>query len=547
MMTGERRGQLITIPDEALHIGRGEDCGLVLTDPEIALDHAVVEQDGAGLRIRDLGSMGKILVNNREVRESALKHGDTVELGRTRLLVQAVVEAEVQRSAGREYLRERLKHAPIVRKRYALAGTAVLLFAIWFWLRGAPPVAAPPASARTSVARDDGGKSVPDRIPATRDTNSIFARLPDFANHPALEADPEAAFAHKPELTMPPDTMSEGEPHIDLAGGHAAAATPTEEKPATTPAAGVASVVAEKPAPTPPVEPSPPRVEPSPPKVEVAAVAPPSAPVSPPAEDPAVVAQSILVEKARGMVAEASRLGRQDRAQEADEMLASVERMLPEYAEAYAERARLYEERGMLDPALAQWRSVLSHSSADELRRAAQARIAQLESARRQTVAQFAGRIKLLSAEQKKFPDNERVREMRTVTVRLQPGMPGDMTDARAVVVEVSFYDREAQSGNVAPSRTGGGVSRLNVPGPWGEGEIKTVTATYTIPAVSAGSPSRAEQFYGYAVRVYHHGALQAAIAEPPTLLAQVSPPSAGSAGATRAGGGDRTIVGQVP
>jgi hypothetical protein len=201
----------------------------------------------------------------------------------------------------------------------------------------------------------------------------------------------------------------------------------------------------------------------------------------------------------------------------------------------------------MLDPALTQWREVIAHASGAELRRTAETRVEQLECARHQTVAKFAGRVKLMSTEQKKFPDNERMREMRTVTVRVQPGVPVDAADARAVVVEVLFYDRDPQSGRVAPSKAGGAVSHLSVPGPWREGEVKTVTATYTIPAGPASAPARAEQFYGYAVRVYHHGALQAAVAEPPALLTEASPLPGEAAGATQTGGGVHAVVGQVP
>ena len=96
ILNGDRKGQQITIPEESMTIGRGSDCGFCLNDPEIANTHAVVEHSAQGLRIRDLGSMGKLLVNNRAVRDCSLKHGDIVELGHTRMLVQAVVEAEVR-------------------------------------------------------------------------------------------------------------------------------------------------------------------------------------------------------------------------------------------------------------------------------------------------------------------------------------------------------------------------------------------------------------------------------------------------------------------
>ncbi len=89
------KGQRITVDTAPMTIGRDPDCGIVLKDDEVSRKHALLEHKPEGLFIHDLGSMNRILVNNREVREKRLKHGDSVMLGRTKLLVQAVVRAEV--------------------------------------------------------------------------------------------------------------------------------------------------------------------------------------------------------------------------------------------------------------------------------------------------------------------------------------------------------------------------------------------------------------------------------------------------------------------
>lgn len=77
-------------------IGRDPDCSISAPDEEMARRHATLEHlpDG-GLHIRDLGSMNRILVNKREIKDARLLHGDMVEIGRTRFLVQALVQAEV--------------------------------------------------------------------------------------------------------------------------------------------------------------------------------------------------------------------------------------------------------------------------------------------------------------------------------------------------------------------------------------------------------------------------------------------------------------------
>lgn len=99
-LTGNLKGQRITVDSEPMTIGRDDDCSIKIADSEVASKHATLEHNSlTGLRINDLGSMNKILVNNREVRESHLKHGDIVELGRTRFLVQAAVETDPTKSS----------------------------------------------------------------------------------------------------------------------------------------------------------------------------------------------------------------------------------------------------------------------------------------------------------------------------------------------------------------------------------------------------------------------------------------------------------------
>ncbi len=106
-LNGPRTGERITVTEQAMTFGTAADCAVVVPDSEMALRHAEVFQKGDELFIRDLGSMNKILVNKREAQESRLKHGDEFDLGRTRLVVQALVQAEVAGAgAGRRTRRQ---------------------------------------------------------------------------------------------------------------------------------------------------------------------------------------------------------------------------------------------------------------------------------------------------------------------------------------------------------------------------------------------------------------------------------------------------------
>jgi len=99
-LTGSLKGQRVTVTDEPMTIGRDPACSICLPDSEVASKHAVLEHKSlTGLHISDLGSMNKMLINNREAKESKLKHGDIVEIGRNRFLVQATVETDLTKKA----------------------------------------------------------------------------------------------------------------------------------------------------------------------------------------------------------------------------------------------------------------------------------------------------------------------------------------------------------------------------------------------------------------------------------------------------------------
>jgi len=146
-LTGPTKGQRITVEEEPMVLGRDADCAVVLDDVEVSRRHAVLEHTRDGLVIKDLGSMNRILVNKREVREAHLKHGDMVELGRTRFLVQAVVQAEVASGKGKW-------NGARVRRSAAAALVLVTLVAAALWrlapqrkLDPAPIAVAAPAAA----------------------------------------------------------------------------------------------------------------------------------------------------------------------------------------------------------------------------------------------------------------------------------------------------------------------------------------------------------------------------------------------------------------
>jgi class 3 adenylate cyclase len=78
-----------------LVLGRGEDAGLVVDDPEISRAHAVIEATERGLEIQDLGSLNGTWVNGERISAATLlAHGDTIKIGNTRAEVLAAPSRE---------------------------------------------------------------------------------------------------------------------------------------------------------------------------------------------------------------------------------------------------------------------------------------------------------------------------------------------------------------------------------------------------------------------------------------------------------------------
>jgi FHA domain/Protein of unknown function (DUF3662) len=80
------------VPPRALYavgrtsrIGRSEEGEIVLLDPSVSRTHAVVEVEGGAAVVRDLGSTNGTFVNGRRVERQALRDGDELRLGNTRL------------------------------------------------------------------------------------------------------------------------------------------------------------------------------------------------------------------------------------------------------------------------------------------------------------------------------------------------------------------------------------------------------------------------------------------------------------------------------
>lgn len=167
ILNGRQKGERQSVGVGPLVIGSGPDCSFRLDAPDVACEHAQVESTEQGLYIRDLGTVNRILVNRREVSESLLKHGDTLEIGPVDLLVQACLEADISGGA-----RPVLSRGSRARIRLLLAIAAVLTWMIWRRSDGGlqtepvpPPVVQPMPAAPVAVPEPQPVVALPEPSP----------------------------------------------------------------------------------------------------------------------------------------------------------------------------------------------------------------------------------------------------------------------------------------------------------------------------------------------------------------------------------------------
>jgi len=76
-------GRQIALGVDPAVIGRLPDCAVTLSDPQTSRHHAEIRYNDQRFSIVDLGSTNGTLVNGVQVREQALRDGDTILVGAT--------------------------------------------------------------------------------------------------------------------------------------------------------------------------------------------------------------------------------------------------------------------------------------------------------------------------------------------------------------------------------------------------------------------------------------------------------------------------------
>lgn len=87
-VSGSYFGKIIPVRGR-LVIGRGSECDLILDEAEMSRRHAVIENAGDGIFLRDLGSANGTFVNGVQVRDAVLHPDDQIAFDRNRFLLEA--------------------------------------------------------------------------------------------------------------------------------------------------------------------------------------------------------------------------------------------------------------------------------------------------------------------------------------------------------------------------------------------------------------------------------------------------------------------------
>jgi pSer/pThr/pTyr-binding forkhead associated (FHA) protein len=87
-VSGSYFGKIVPVRGR-LTIGRDGDCGLILDEPEMSRHHAVIENAGDGIYLRDMGSANGTFVNGVLVRDAVLHTDDQIAFDRNRFLLEA--------------------------------------------------------------------------------------------------------------------------------------------------------------------------------------------------------------------------------------------------------------------------------------------------------------------------------------------------------------------------------------------------------------------------------------------------------------------------
>lgn len=461
VLNGPLKGQRITIDSEPMTLGRDPECCIVVPDNEVALKHARLEHRGSELFIHDLGSMNKVILNKKEVQDARLKHGDILELGRTRLLVEAVVQAEVQRIPGPS--EPELRHG---RKRSLMAVAAVVVIglAAGYVLLSRPGVSEPETE---TVIADVMIEMEPEALPSIMATSvavAADASTPEAAEQPVLDE----------EIRRIREDISYLSQHIENLNRSTQALADVQE----------------------------------------------TAPDGSAAATEAAPEETRLDDIESVMKAARDAMSAGDFSQ-ADMLLEHLQLEHPEYLPSYEARATLFESWGMPGKARDQWAAILQRTAESDLYRKAVAERIRLGRTESQRLISAHDAVRIQSIEQVRFNESAEYDEMRLVKIRLTYNRELGPIDPAGVHLYVYFFEQDLDTRRIELSKLQpfkeSNLSQLQNDAL----DQFTMSVSYVVPKgyYEQDHNTSRQRYYGFIARLHYFDRLVDEQARPPKLL----------------------------
>lgn len=85
-MSGDVKGKSFPIERDEVTLGRSSDNSIPLNNATVSSHHASIRREGDTYVLRDLGSTNGTRVNSREIKETALRPKDLVQIGSVEFL-----------------------------------------------------------------------------------------------------------------------------------------------------------------------------------------------------------------------------------------------------------------------------------------------------------------------------------------------------------------------------------------------------------------------------------------------------------------------------
>lgn len=139
ILDGDRAGEVLSVGERTLRIGRKPGNDLVLADEKTSGVHCEIAPEGDRLVLRDLGSTNGTFLDGKRVTEIVLTPGDVVTVGRLRVKFRGADDAKAEH--GGEFAVRKLDATRLARRGSSVGLLAVLLVLVlggagWFWWQG---------------------------------------------------------------------------------------------------------------------------------------------------------------------------------------------------------------------------------------------------------------------------------------------------------------------------------------------------------------------------------------------------------------------------